>query len=186
MHNTLKKDIYRYYGRYKLTLKEKLLMNNELKLIMSYRKAQYYSKYPLLKYYYRIINKKNCAKCLCQIPYTTNIGEGFYIGHAMGIIINPKTIIGKNVNIAQGVTIGQENRGKRKGTPTIGDKVWIGANAVIVGKINIGNDVLIAPNAYVNFDVPNHSIVLGNPAKIIHKENATQEYINRTIEEVIK
>lgn len=183
MYSIIDKDVYRYYGKYKLNLKEKILINNELKLIESYRKAKYYSKYPLLKYYYRLKNKRTCEKCLCQISYKTNIGEGFYIGHAMGIIINPETVIGKNVNIAQGVTIGQENRGKRKGTPTIGNKVWIGANAVIVGKISIGDDVLIAPNAYVNFDVPSHSIVLGNPAKIIHKENATQEYINRTIEE---
>ena len=83
--------------------------------------------------------------------------------------------------MAPGVTIGQENRGKRKGCPVIGDNCWIGTNAVIVGKITIGNDVLIAPLSFVNFDVPSHSIVIGNPAKIIHKENATHEYINRTV-----
>lgn len=77
--------------------------------------------------------------------------------------------------------IGQENRGKRKGTPIIGNEVWIGANAVIVGNIKIGNDVLIAPLSYVNFDVPDHSIVVGNPAKIISKEFATKDYINNKI-----
>lgn len=51
----------------------------------------------------------------------------------------------ENCNIHKGVTIGQENRGKRKGTPVIGDEVWIGINATIVGKISIGSDVLIAP-----------------------------------------
>ena len=53
----------------------------------------------------------------------------------------------------------------------------IGANAVIVGNITIGSDVLIAPPAYVNFDVPDHSIVIGNPARIIHRENATEDYV---------
>lgn len=77
--------------------------------------------------------------------------------------------------------IGQENRGKRKGTPIIGNEVWIGANAVIVGNVKIGNDVLIAPLSYVNFDVPDHSIVVGNPAKIISKEFATKDYINNKI-----
>lgn len=77
--------------------------------------------------------------------------------------------------------IGQENRGKRKGTPIIGNEVWIGANAVIVGNVKIGNDVLIAPLSYVNFDVPDHSIVVGNPAKIISKEYATKDYINNKI-----
>lgn len=55
-----------------------------------------------------------------------------------------------NCNIHKGVTIGQENRGKRQGTPIIGDNVWIGMNVTIVGNIKIGNDVLIAPNTYLN------------------------------------
>ena len=63
----------------------------------------------------------------------------------------------------------------------IGNDVWIGANAVVVGKINIGTDVLIAPNSFVNFDVPPHSVVVGNPAKIIHKENATEYYIENRV-----
>lgn len=104
---------------------------------------------------------------------------GLYIGHPYCITINPHTVIGKNVNIHKGVTIGQENRGKRKGAPTIGDEVWIGVNATIVGNITIGNDVLIAPNTYVNSDIPSHSIVYGNPCLIKYRENATLGYINR-------
>ena len=88
---------------------------------------------------------------------------------------------GGNCNIHKGVTIGQENRGKRQGTPIIGDNVWIGMNVTIVGNIKIGYDVLIAPNTYLNCDVPSHSIVLGNPAKIIVKDNATKEYINNIV-----
>jgi serine O-acetyltransferase len=90
-------------------------------------------------------------------------------------------VLGKNINIATGVTIGQENRGARKGAPTIADNVWIGTNAVVVGNINIGEDVLIAPLTFVNFDVPAHSIVIGNPAKIIHKDGATEGYIENTV-----
>lgn len=52
--------------------------------------------------------------------------------------------------------------------------MWIGINAAIVGKIVIGDDVLIAPNSYVNCNVPSHSIVIGNPCRIIHKDNATE------------
>lgn len=85
------------------------------------------------------------------------------------------------MNIATGVTIGKTNRGNSKGTPTIGNHVWIGTNAVIVGNITVGDDVLIAPNAYVNVDVPAHSVVVGNPAVIHAKENATEAYINRTV-----
>lgn len=97
------------------------------------------------------------------------------------IVVNPRAKIGKNVNISAGVVIGQENRGKRAGTPVIGNQCWIGANAVIVGNIEIGDNVLIAPLSYVNFDVPSNSIVIGNPAKIISRENAVEGYINRTV-----
>ena len=95
--------------------------------------------------------------------------------------MNPNASIGQNCNIYNGVTIGKEKRDKLEGNPTLGNQVWIGANAVIVGKINIGNDVMIAPCAFVNFDVPDHSIVLGNPAKIIQKENATEGYIKNMV-----
>ena len=55
--------------------------------------------------------------------------------------------------------------------------MYIGINATVVGKVRIGNDVIITPNSYVNIDVPGHSVVLGNPAVVDHKENATHGYI---------
>lgn len=116
-----------------------------------------------------------------EIPITTNIGPGLFIGHPYGITINPKATLGRNCNIHKGVTIGQENRGKRKGAPKIGDCVWIGVNATIVGNITIGDDVLIAPNSYVNGDIPPHSIVFGNPCIIKFCDNATEGYINNKI-----
>ena len=104
-------------------------------------------------------------------------GEGLYLGHAHNINVNPDAKIGQRCNLHKGVTIGRESRGKRKGSPIIGDNVWIGVNATVVGKIKIGNDVMIAPNSYVNCDVPPHSIVIGNPCIIKHKDNATDKYI---------
>lgn len=116
-----------------------------------------------------------------EISPKVDIGPGFYIGHAFDITINPNVTIGKNVNIHRGVVIGQENRGSRKGVPTIHDRVWIGSNAVIVGNIEIGSDVLIAPNSYVNCDVPSHSIVIGNPCKVVSRHGATDGYIENEI-----
>lgn len=78
--------------------------------------------------------------------------------------------------------IGQVNRGPKKGTPTVGDRVWIGINAAIVGKITIGNDVLIAPNSFVNCDVPSHSVVFGNPCVIKHRDYATEGYVNNIVD----
>ena len=113
-----------------------------------------------------------------EIRPTTKIGPGFYLGHPYNITINEDTIIGKNVNIMKGATIGMENRGIRQGCPKIGDCVYIGINSTIVGNITIGDNVLISPNTFVNVDIPNDSIVLGNPCRIISKVNATQNYVN--------
>lgn len=117
-----------------------------------------------------------------EIPWDVRIGDGLYLGHAFNITINSKVVIGANCNIHKGVTIGQENRGQRKGCPVIGSCVWIGVGAVVVGRITVGDDVLIAPNSYVNRDIPSHSIVVGNPCVIHPRENATEGYINDKVE----
>lgn len=61
-----------------------------------------------------------------EIPSTTQIGPGLYLGHAFNITVNEAAVIGANCNLHKGVTIGQENRGKRKGAPVLGDCVWVG------------------------------------------------------------
>mgnify|MGYP000559649288 FL=1 len=108
-----------------------------------------------------------------------SIGPGFVLGHWGRIIINCNTKIGKQFMVTHGVTIGRDVRGKRKGFPTIGNRVCIRTNSTVVGNITIGDDVLIAPNTFVNFDVPNNSIVIGNPAKIISRENASEGHVGR-------
>lgn len=130
---------------------------------------------------WRFLRKKMQAHYGLEIPGKATIGEGFYIGHAYGITVNPDAVIGRNCNIHKGVTIGQENRGKRKEAPVLGDCVWLGVNSTVVGAVTIGDDVLIAPNSYVNCDVPSHSIVIGNPCRIIPRDNATEGYVNKRV-----
>lgn len=134
-------------------------------------------KWMVHKLLYNIYSKINHI----EINPLTSIGGGLYIGHPYCITINPKAVLGRNINIHKGVTIGQENRGKRKGAPTIGNEVWIGVNATIVGNVKIGCDVLIAPNSYINRDIPNHSVVFGNPCIIKYKENATEGYLQNKV-----
>ena len=176
MNYVFKKDLYRYYGEKGEPVLKRIFRPLELKYISLFRKANT-CKFPPLKLFYTLRLWFFSNKTKIQIPARTKIGEGLYIGHLGRIIIHPDAVLGKNINLSTGVTIGTENRGKRKGTPQISNNCWIGANAVIVGNIKIGSDVLIAPLAYVNFDVPDHSIVIGNPAKVISKENATADYI---------
>lgn len=106
-----------------------------------------------------------------------NIGDGLIIGHWGKIVINGEVQFGNQLFITHGVTIGRDIRGKRAGVPVFGDRVCIRCNSTVVGRVNIGSDVLIAPNTFVNFDVPDHSVVIGNPAIIHHKDNATEGHI---------
>lgn len=112
-----------------------------------------------------------------QIPIGTKIGKGLKIGHFGTIVVNPEAEIGYNFNIAEGCLVGNAE-GKKKGCPKIGNNVYMGANSIIIGGVHIGNNVLVAPGAFVNFDMPDNSIALGNPAKIIQKEESpTAKYI---------
>ena len=176
MNDKFSKDLYRYYGDVGEGFFRRLLRPTELKYIALFRKTEK-CKFLPLKFYYTVKLKLMSYKTGIQIPARTKIGEGFYIGHSGSVVINPDAVLGKNMNVANGVTIGQENRGARKGAPVFEGNCWIGTNAVVVGNVHIGEDVLIAPLSFVNFDVPPHSIVVGNPAKIVHKENATEDYI---------
>lgn len=176
MKNVFSKDLYRYYGEKGESLIQRLLRPAELKYIALFRKNQS-CKFKPLKMYYTLKLKLMSNRTYIQIPARTKIGEGFYIGHSGRVVINPEAVLGKNMNISAGVTIGQENRGQRKGSPRFEGNCWIGANSVVVGNITVGEDVMIAPLTFVNSDIPPHSIVIGNPAKIIHKENATEDYI---------
>lgn len=187
MNKCYSDDLHRYYGEQE-TLKQFIRRPLELKYIILYRKAKesIHDGKHLRSFWYRLRLRIISRKSFIQIPLHTTIGKGLYIGHSGPIVINPSTVIGNNVNIASGVTIGQENRGVRKGTPILGNEVWIGTNAVIVGKIIIGNDVLIAPGSFVNCDVPSHSIVFGNPAVIRHADHATVSYISNICPETEK
>lgn len=104
-------------------------------------------------------------------------GKGLYLGYPYNITVGGGVVIGDYCSLHKGCTIGAENRGRRCGSPMLGNFVYVGINATIIGNIRIGNDVMIAPNSFVNFDVPDHSVVLGNPGVIHHKENATKGYI---------
>lgn len=147
------------------------------RLLRCFRRAQC-CKNGILRKWYRLEFGLLKRKRGIELSYATQIGKGLYLGHAYNITVNPAAVIGENCNIHRGVLIGQENRGKRKGVPTIGNEVWIGINAAIVGKITVGDDVLIAPNSFVNCDVPSHSVVYGNPCVIKPREHATEGYIN--------
>ena len=179
MNNQIKKDLFRYEGK----ASERILM--QLRYILFVPGFQYtyllrktqLARNRVSRFFYSALLKLCSFKFAIQIPSHTKIGEGFRIAHWGHIVVNPGVVIGKNFNISQGCLIGNA-QGTKKGVPTVGDNVCMNANSVIIGGVTIGNNVLIAPGAFVNFDVPDNCIVIGNPGKIIQKVSSpTDKYI---------
>jgi serine O-acetyltransferase len=96
------------------------------------------------------------------------IGPGLYIGHFGQIFVSPHAVIGRRCNLSPGVSIGVAGRNGQRGAPRIGDEVYIGPGAKIIGPIRIGNGVAIGANAVVTHDVPDGVTVAGVPARIIN------------------
>lgn len=111
-----------------------------------------------------------------SIPASVQIGHSFYIGHFGNIILNAKVRIGFNCNVSQGVTIGVSGLAEKRGVPVIGNNVYIGANCVIAGKIEVGDEVLIGACSLVTANVPSCSVMLGVPAVKV-SENGSKGYI---------
>lgn len=171
--STIADDLYRYFGRTDAGACVKAFcrvpaFNFTVWLrVASYFEGRHSTHCRVLYLIFRLFLERKSLKYGYQIPAAAVIGSGLYLGHFGPIIINRAARIGRNVNIAVGAVIGQTNRGARRGSPEIGDCVWIGANAVIVGAIKIGDRALIAPGAYVTFDVPADAVVVGNPGKVV-------------------
>ena len=177
----IESDCYRYYGESKRPFLYKK-RHEILNYTTLYRKARYYKDKNKLKFLlYKLKMRIKERKTNMCLPIEAEIGNGLQIAHKGNIVLYHLVKIGKNCYISSSVTIGLQSRGKKAGVPTLGDCVWLGANTVIVGNVKIGNNVLIAPNTYVNFDVPDNSIVIGSPGKIIPRKNATEGYQLNTV-----
>jgi len=102
-----------------------------------------------------------------EIHPGAQIGRGVFIDHGAGVVIGETAIVGDDVTIYQGVTLGGTSLEHVKRHPTIGDRVIIGSGAKVLGNIEIGDDSRIGANAVVTRSVPDHSVVVGVPGQVI-------------------
>ena len=109
-----------------------------------------------------------------EIHPGAQIGRRVFIDHGDGVVIGETTIIGDDVTIYQGVTLGGTGKDVGKRHPTIGNNVTIGAGAKVLGPINIGNNVKIGAGSIVLKDVPDNCTVVGNPGRIVKKKQPAQ------------
>ena len=158
--------------RFYILLKVFILMPNPgLKFLTIFRLTQHYRrKNRLLFYFFFLWLRRLKFKYGLDISYRTQIGKGFYIGHFGGVVIHGDAVIGENCNVSQGITIGVSNYGKKKGVPTIGNHVFIGPNACVFGKINIGNNSTIGANVVVTDSIEEGKTVLSSNIVILEKD----------------
>jgi serine O-acetyltransferase len=105
-----------------------------------------------------------------SLPYRAELLPGLYIGHFGPLLVNDRARIGTGCNLSQGVTIGVSGRGRDRGAPVIGDRVYVGPGAVVSGRITVGDDVVVGANSFVGKDVAAGTTVIGVPARRASQE----------------
>ncbi|MDB5870406.1 MAG: serine O-acetyltransferase [Polaromonas sp.] len=176
MH-ALKADTFRIFGHFNWLLAFKgMISNRAFRVVASLRLCQSaHHQSPVLRQLLllpaRIMHRLACQSAGIELPWKTVIAPGLALTHGRGIVVNAHARIGQNVTIFHGVTLGQRDFISRDGSrttsyPVIEDDVWIGPHAIVVGA-TIGKGSRIAGGAYVFENIPPHSVVLGNPGKIV-------------------
>ncbi len=149
-----------------------MITNSSFKVCFWFRVGSflYQKKNRILYYFVYWHYKKIMYLTGIQLPIGTSVGGGIQFKHFNGIIINDKAIIGKNVTIFNGVTIGINLKPDgSSGHPIIDDNVVICTGAKVIGGVMVGKNSIIGANSVVNKDIPEDSIVAGAPAKILKK-----------------
>ncbi|HCM91990.1 MAG TPA: serine O-acetyltransferase [Lachnospiraceae bacterium] len=140
------------------------------RVMLHYRLAH---KLYLKKHYFlaRFISQRAVRKTGIEIHPGAQIGSGFFIDHGSGVIIGETTIIGNNVTLYQGVTLGGTGKETGKRHPTIEDNVMISAGAKVLGSFTIGAGSKIGAGSVVLEEVPPNCTVVGVPGRIVKREN---------------
>lgn len=162
----IKSDLYRYGG--KTTVKAFLrnfIFNRSFNYMFWFRLGQ--SKPWFVRWPAMVAHRCLTLRYGVHIPLQVKVGFGLYIGHGMGLIVNPTTRIGNNCNLSQFTTIGSNHNNAAH----IGDNVYIGPSVCIIEHVVIGNDATIGAGAVVVKDVPPGATAAGVPAKVISHKN---------------
>ena len=147
-----------------------VLLYPSLKVILNYRVAhRFYKK----KHYFlaRWISQRAARKTGIEIHPGATIGEGLFIDHGSGVIIGETTIIGNNVTLYQGVTLGGTGKEQGKRHPTLEDNVMVSAGAKIIGSFTVGENSKIGAGSVVIEEVPPNCTVVGVPGRIVKRDN---------------
>jgi serine O-acetyltransferase len=171
-------DVTRFFGGYsRARLLRALLLERTFRVVLTLRlcqAAQAAGARPLLLVAIGL-HRIASGSASVDLPWKTSIGPGFRLFHGWGAVVNTDAVIGADVSLFHGVTLGQGDRiaadgSRTTGFPVIEDEVWIGPHAIIVGGVTVGRGARIAGGAVVTKDVPPASLIAGNPAVVVRSD----------------
>lgn len=170
----IQSDFYRLNGRTEPFFKivAKIIKPFGSSVLFWFRLCQYRG---VFFFFFHQLFKRACKKSHVEIPISTKVGYGLYLGHGFCIVVNGGTIIGNNVNLSQFVNIGSNN----DSPAMIGDDVYIGPHVSIVENVIIGCKSTIGAGAVIVKDVPDNATAAGVPGKVLNFNNPGRFIRNR-------
>lgn len=147
-----------------------VLLYPSFKAVLRHRRAHWMYEHKLF-FLARWYSQRTARKTGIEIHPGATIGKGLFIDHGTGVIIGETTIIGDNVTLYQGVTLGGTGKEHGKRHPTIGNNVMISAGAKVLGSFTVGDNSKIGAGSVVLSEVPPNSTVVGVPGRVVKRDN---------------
>lgn len=157
---------------------EILLLYPGLKAVRSHRRAHWFYKHNL-HFLARLISQRTARKTNIEIHPGATIGRRLFIDHGTGVVIGETAVIGDDVTLYQGVTLGGTGKDVGKRHPTVGSGVMIGAGAKVLGPFSIGNNTKIAAGSLVLHEIPENCTAVGAPARVVKRDGKRVDMLDQ-------
>ena len=179
----IRADLFRYTGRTdKRALRRCRRKSGGFRFTYYMRMCAYARERTLLKYtlypFYKLRKNRAGARVGAEIYELTPIGKGLHIAHSGCIVVHAGAVLGENVSLSQGVTVGQTIKDGKVLLPVIGSNVYLAPGCKVIGGVHVGNNVAVGANAVVTHDVPDGAVVAGIPARVLHMGGAGDYLLN--------
>ncbi len=157
---------------------EILLLYPGLKAVRSHRRANWFYRHNM-PFLARYISQRTARKTNIEIHPGATIGRRLFIDHGTGVVIGETAVIGDDVTLYQGVTLGGTGKDVGKRHPTVGSGVMIGAGAKVLGPFSIGNNTKIAAGSLVLHEIPENCTAVGAPARVVKRDGKRVDMLDQ-------
>lgn len=183
----VKSDMFRYRGRTDIkTFLKLIIQENGFTATLIYRINRFFFlRRSRLIYISKTVYRLIADYHQFEMPYRCKIGPGLAVYHLKGLVISPKAVLGKNINLSHQVTIGAKPKNGTNVAPIFKDSIYIGPGAKIIGDVLVGSGVLIGANAVLTKNAEDNAVMVGIPAKAIRFSGSDEYCLNTDYESII-